>query len=439
MEGWLSMRHARSPQGNARRHRIAAFAWALLLSCAALLSAAPGPVAAYPGEPTVEVTVVPNDVTVDASGFNPVDTSFTVNVTGSNSFPQARTMWVNISFQTSTGWKVNPTVANLTFSLAAGGASPGTQKETLSVTVTVPPKVSANNGSVFSAAYRQANSMRFSQGQSGNATAQIDIRQIFSTSAEFVNGTEQATVRQGQDTNLSIQVTNRGNGDGAYDAELRNAAELRPSDILLKSTTAATVPQNGTGIVRLVIHANPYAIAGTYQLQVRVLAAGSGTPPPAGAFADLTAQLTVTAAAPPPSQNNTTTPPPPSGNNTTVPPPPPPSNPDFIAVFLGVATSPGGIVGISILAAVVIIGAYVLRRNARAKRQRAEALERARGRMQGGPPARPGGPVRPSAVGPRPGGPGGALAPPPGSPPPARRVVARAGPQPPGVRAPPRP
>ena len=376
----------------------AVLAAALLLTG---LSAFTSPAAAaIPTEPTATVTVTPNDPTVDASGINPVDVAFQVNITGNNIRPQPHTMWVNISFATSTGWKVNPTVANLTLALAANG---GTETRTVSVTVTVPPKVSANNVSIFSAAWAQANTVRFGTGQAGNATSQIHIRQIFSTMAEFANGTSQFTVRQGQNVNISMRVTNRGNGDALYDAELKNAADLRPLDVLLQSTTAATVALNGSGVVLAVIHANPYAIAGSYQLQFRLLASGAGTPPPAGAFADLTAQLTVTPATPPPSQNNTTQPPPPAQNNTTQPPPPPPPPQDAIGALVGWVQTPAGLVFIGIVV-VAAIGAVVAgRRRKKAALARKQALAKARDRLKGGPGGRPA--VAGGAPGARPGAP----------------------------------
>src|SRR6266568_3683000 len=89
----------------------------LILSSTGLVLFAPAE-AALPGEPTAQVTVTPSDVSVDASGLNPVDTALTVNVTGTNIGPRAHTEWVNLSFVTNTGWKVKPTFANLTLSLS---------------------------------------------------------------------------------------------------------------------------------------------------------------------------------------------------------------------------------------------------------------------------------------------------------------------------------
>ena len=407
MEGWLNLDVARQPKaGFAMRTRIGPG----LVVAVLLLSLVPfaPPAAAVlggPTEPTTTVAVFPNDPTVDASGVNPVDQSFMVNVTGTNIRPQPHQIWVNISFTTSTGWKVSPTIANLTMTLGANG---GTETKSVAVTVTVPPKMSANNVSVFTAAWRQANDLPFGMGQAGNATAQIHIRQLFSTQAELSNGTAPYLLKQGGDTNISIKVTNRGNGDATYDAELKNAADLRPSDILLKSTTAALVAQNGTGTVLVVIHANQYAIAGSYQLQLRALASGAGTPPPAGAFADLTASLLVTASAPPPTHNNTTQPPPPQHNNTTTQNPPPTQPPDYIAVFLNALTSVPGIIAVG-LVAVGVIGLGVSRsRKKKAAKAREDALAKARERSGMGPakkPSGPGGAPRPVAPGQAPGRP----------------------------------
>jgi len=144
----------------------------LLLSVGLLLLFAPAAVAApLPGEPTVEVTVSPADVTVDASGINPVDTTFMVNVSGRNIGPRPHTMWVNMSFSSTTGWKVSPALANFTFALPAMG----NDSDSVSVTMTVPPGVSANNVATFSASFREENDLRFSQGDSGNRTAQVHI------------------------------------------------------------------------------------------------------------------------------------------------------------------------------------------------------------------------------------------------------------------------
>src|SRR5882672_9417481 len=109
---------------------IALFSLLLLLAAVAAIPAQ----AAFPGEPTVTVTVAPTEVTVDASGTNSVDTVFKVNVTGNNNFgARPHTMWVNISFSTSSGWAVNPSIANVTLSLPAMG----TLNQTVPVTVTV--------------------------------------------------------------------------------------------------------------------------------------------------------------------------------------------------------------------------------------------------------------------------------------------------------------
>ncbi len=399
MEGWLDLHVARQPKAGARVKAKLGPALAASLLLLSLVPWIPAATAALPTEPTAVVTVFPNDPTVDASGINPVDQSFMVNVTGNNIRPQPHQMWVNISFTSSTGWKLSPTTANLTMTLAANG---GTDTKSVAVTVTVPPKMSANNVSLFSAAWRQENDVRFGTGQDGNATAQIHIRQIFSTSAELSNGTASYLLRQGGDTNISIRVTNRGNGDATYDAELRNAADLRPSDILLRSTTAALVTQNGTGTVLVVIHANQYAIAGSYQLQLRAIASGAGTPPPAGAFADLTAPLLVTASAPPPAQNNTTQPPPPPQNNTTAQNPPPAQPPDYITVFWNAIKSVPGMIVVG-LVAVVAVGLMVGRgRKKKAAKAREDALNKARERSGMGGPRKPGVP----GSGPRPSGPG---------------------------------
>jgi hypothetical protein len=406
------------------RKAVPLWAAVALAGFAAALAAAP--VEAIPGEPSVAATVTPNDATIDASGVNPVDTSFLVNFTGSSFLPQPHMLWVNVSFSTDTGWKVNPSFANLTMTV---DSRTSVTKE-VSVTVTVPPKVAANGAAIFSAAFLEQNDIRFSQGQAGNATAQIHIRQIFSTGAEFENGTTQLSVRQGQNANVSIRVSNRGNGDASYDAELRNAGDLRPSDILLQGTTPATVVLNGTGIVRMVIHANQQAIIGTYQLQIRVAASGSGTPPPSGAFADLTAQLVVlVSATQPPPTNNTTQPPPPAHNNTTTI-PPPPNNPDMIASLISGISSPPGMIGTGILVAALLAVGLVWRRHTRAKRARLEALSKARQRRQGPGAPQPGAPgaalARPSA--PLPGGPAGTGLRPASSVKPVRRLAVQSRP-----------
>ena len=427
MEGWLTLHVARQPKAGARVRGKMGPALAASLLLVSLVPWIQTATAALPTEPTAVVTVFPNDPTVDASGVNPVDQSFMVNVTGNNIRPQPHQMWVNISFTTSTGWKLSPTTANITMTLAANG---GTEMKSVAVTVTVPPKMSANNVSLFSASWRQENDVRFGTGQAGNATAQIHIRQIFSTSAELSNGTGQYLLRQGGDTNISMKVTNRGNGDATYDAELRNAADLRPSDILLKSTVAALVIQNGTATVLVVIHANQYAIAGSYQLQLRAIASGAGTPPPAGAFADLTAPLLVTASTPPPSQNNTTQPPPPQQNNTTTNNPPPSQPPDYLSVFWRALTSVPGMIVVG-LVAVVAVGLMVGRgRKKKAARAREDALNKARERSGVGGPKKPGAPgplPRPGAPGPLPRP--GATGPAPVKPLP-QRPVQRAAPRP---------
>jgi len=380
------------PSDEGRKRVPTAAALCGVLVASALLSLWAPAALAVPGEPTVEVRLFPTEAEVDASGINPVDASFLVNVTGENIGLRPHTMWVNITFGTSTGWKVVPPSANLTLALAARG---GTETQSVSVTVTVPPKVSANVAATFFASYREENSLEISTGQTGNATAQLTIRPIWSTSAEFANGTSHVQVRQGEDTNLSVRVTNRGNGDARYDAQLLNDAELRPNDILLQSTAPADVAQNGTEVVRLVIHANRAAIAGTYALQIRILATAAPAPPPAGAYADLTAQLTVLPSATPPPTNNTTTPPPPA-NNTTNPPTtnPPPSNPSFLEVVAGFVSTPTGIGATGALLAALLLGAVLFRTRRRAKRKRADALERARQKHKG--------PLTPGAVRPAP-------------------------------------
>lgn len=373
---------SRRPLEGRKRGPTAALFSFLLLAATLLVLAAPAS-AALPGEPTVEVHVSPTETEVDASGINAVDTSFLVNVTGTNIGLRPHTMWVNITFGTSSGWKVVPPSANLTLTLPARS---GTETQSVSVTVTVPPKVSANVAATFFASYREENTLEISTGQTGNATAQLTIQPIWSTSADFANGTSQLQVRQGQDGNLSVRVTNRGNGDARYDAQLLNAADLAPNDIVLQSTSPADVPQNETGVVRLVVHANRAAIAGTYALQVRVLAAGAPTPPPAGAFADLTAQLTVTpSSTPPPTGNNTTQPPP--ANNTTNQPlvNPPPANPSFLDVIVNFVSTPTGIGATGALVVALVLGGILVRARGSAKRKRAAALERASQKHQGPP------------------------------------------------------
>ncbi len=365
-----------------RRNRVPSAAFlALTLLASTLLSVAAPASAALPGEPTVEVRVSPTEVEVDASGINPVDTSFLVNVTGTNIGLRPHTMWVNITFGTSAGWKVVPPLANLTLTLPARG---GTDAQSVSVTVTVPPRVSANLAATFFASYREENTLEISTGQTGNATAQLTVRPIYSTSAEFANGTSQVQMKQGEDANLSVRVTNRGNGDVHYDAALLNAADLRPNDIVVSSTAPADIPQNGSGVVRMVLHANRAAIAGSYALQLRVVATAAPVPPPAGAYADLTAQLTVLPiTAPPPNGNNTTQPPP--TNNTSNPPPttPPPSNPSFIDVMVNFVSTPTGIGATGVLVVILGLSGVLLRARRRAKRKRAAALEHAREKQQG--------------------------------------------------------
>src|SRR6266850_7818526 len=238
----VSARHRGIHRGAVGAALLVALLRSVRLSFIALPPALAAPL---PGEPTVEVTVSPADVTVDASGINPVDTTFMVNVSGRNLGPRPHTMWVNMSFSSTTGWKVSPALANFTFALAAMG----NKSDSVSVTMTVPPGVSANNVATFSAAFREENDLRFSQGDSGNRTAQVHIKQIFSTAAEF-NGTSHFTIQQGQDANYTVRVSNRGNGDTTYDAQLLNAGDLRPSDVVLKSTASAIVPVNATGLVR---------------------------------------------------------------------------------------------------------------------------------------------------------------------------------------------
>lgn len=384
----------------------AALLAALLLAVGLLLFVAPAATAApLPGEPTVEVTVWPADVPVDASGINPVDTTFLVNVSGRNLGPRPHTMWVNMSFSSDTGWKVSPALANFTFALPAMGD----ESDSVSVTMTVPPGVSANNVATFSASFVEENDLRFSQGDSGNRTAQVHILQIFSTSAEF-NGTSQFTIQQGQDANYTVRVTNRGNGDATYDAQLLNAGDLQSSDVVLKSTASAIVPINGTGLVRVVIHANPTAIPGPYQIQIRVLATSAGATPPPGAFADLTGFLNVQSRAPPPPPTNNTTTPPPPVNNTTGGgnnPPPGGSVPGQFSFgdALGMlVTQPLLMLGVVIFAVLALIIGWFVRRTRKLKRAREAARERMRGArpMGQGPGPRPVAPgMRPVAPGPR--------------------------------------
>src|SRR5437867_8713310 len=119
---------------------LSSLACLLALAALTLLALLPAQ-GAYPGEPTVTVAVAPGEITVDASGSNPVDTVFKVNVTGNNNFAvRPHTMWVNMSFSTSGGWAVSPSIANLTLALPAMGSTTGS----VSVTVTVPPGMSAN-------------------------------------------------------------------------------------------------------------------------------------------------------------------------------------------------------------------------------------------------------------------------------------------------------
>jgi hypothetical protein len=389
----------------------------LVFSAALVALATPPAVAALPGEPTVEVTVAPSEVTIDASGINPVDTTFRVNVTGTNLGPRAHTMWVNLSFNTSSRWRVNPAIANLTLSLPAGGSA----NSSVPVTVTVPPGVSANNVTTFTASFWEENDLRFSQGDSGNRTAQVHIRQIFSTFAAF-NASSQLTIKQGQDANYTVMVTNRGNGDVTYDAQLLNAADLRPNDVVVKSSTSAMVPQNGTGVVRLAVHANPAAIPGPYQIQIRVIATGLGASPPAGAYADLTGFLTVQSnAPPPPTGNNTTTPPPPVNNTTgngNNPPPTTPSGAFSLGDFLASVVASPLKLGAAVVFALAALVALGFARHARkVKRARRAALEKARGRHALPPsagaraavPGRLGSPAQPAAANAAPPSPAGAV------------------------------
>lgn len=336
------------------------------------------PAAALPGEPTATVTVSPTDVTVDASGVNAVDTVFLVNVSASNQFGifNPHTVWVNITLSVDRGWAVNPAIQNLTFELDAQGSD----EQSIPVTVTVPPGASATDAAVFSARFEASNDMPFSQGQSGNRTAQIHIRQVFSTGASFTNGMNFATAYQGEDATYNITVQNNGNGDAEYDAQVLNTQDLRPNDITLDHTEAAIVPEGGNAVVRVVLSALPAAIPGTYQVQIRVFATGAGETPPPGSYADVTGTLTVkTAPTPPNNGNNTTNPPPNNGNNTTVPGgnnPPPSGN--FIDDFIGGITSPTGLIITVVVVAMVLILTGVAVVTRKKKRRRQAALERAR-------------------------------------------------------------
>lgn len=347
----------------------------LFFGSAGLLAMSPA--AALPGEPSATVTVGPSDVTVDASGVNPVDTVFFVNVTASNQFGifNPHTVWVNITLSVDRGWAVNPAIQNLTFELNAME----TDDASIPVTVTVPPGASATDAAVFSARFEAANDAPLSQGQSGNRTAQIHIRQVFSTGASFTNGMNHATVEQGQEASYNITVQNNGNGDAEYDAEVLNAADLRPDDITVDRTVAAMVPEGGNAVVQVVLSALPAAIPGTYQVQIRVSATGAGETPPPGAYADLTGTLNVkTAQVPPPNQNNTTTPPP-NQNNTTVPGSnnPPPSG-DVIGDFVGWVTTGTGLMITVVVVAIALILTGVLVATRRRQKRRKAALERAR-------------------------------------------------------------
>jgi hypothetical protein len=255
--------------------------------------------------------------------------------------------------------------------------------------------------------------MIFASGQTGNRTAQIQLRQVYSTAASFTNGMNTATATQGEDASFNVTVQNNGNGDAEYDAEVTNAGDLRPNDVVVEGTTPGVAPEGANVEIRVTLHANPAAIPGTYVVQIRVLATGAGEDPPAGAYADLTGTLNVETAEQPPSNNNTTEPPPPSNNNTTVPPggnPPPP--PDILSMFGVFITSPvGGMVaGIAALIAVILV--ISLRTHRKKVRKRKELLERARDRRRRvaagasatpgkaagpGPPARRGAVVRPVA------------------------------------------
>ena len=389
-----------------------ALRWAVVaLLCGPAALAALAPAAAYPGEPTVSVSIFPPDVTVDASGVNAVDTVFFVNLTASNQVaPRPHMMWVNISFTVDLGWAVNPPFDNLTYTLAAQESV----ETSIAVTVTVPPGASATTAAIFSAAYEQDNDMPFAQGQAGNRTAQIHIRQVFSTGASFTNGTSSATAEQGQDASYNITVQNNGNGDAEYDAKVLNADELRPNDITVQGTAPALVPQGGNAVVRVTLHANPAAIPGTYPVQVRVFATAAGEDPPPGAYADITGTLNIRSAAPPPpTGNNTTNPPPPTGNNTTGGGGNPPPPKDLIAQIVEFVTSPPGLLATALLVAIVAIAAATLNVRRARRRRRQEQLERARaGRRRGA--GAPAGPVRmtgPPREAAEPAGPGGAMRP----------------------------
>ncbi len=387
-----------------------AFAWGallLLLGAACLLTAAT-PALAYPGEPTVTVTVSPTDITVDASGVNPVDTVFLVNITAANPFTirTTHTMWVNISLSVDRGWVVNPSVQNLTYTLDPMGS----EDTSIPVTVTVPPGSSATDAAVFSAAFTEENDMPFSAGMAGNRTAQIHIRQTFSTGASFTGGVNYATAEQGQPASYNITVQNNGNGDAEYDADVLNADELRPNDIVVDSTVPAVVPEGGNAVVRVNMRATTTAIPGTYQVQIRVFATGAGEEPPASAHADLTATLNIKSAAPPPNNNNnTTTPPPNDGNNTTTGGnnnPPPPG--DVLSAFVQWVTTGTGPIITAVVAAIIAVISLVVVSSRRKKRRKRARIEQARERRRqlaergggtrpGGAVghASPGGPVRP--------------------------------------------
>jgi hypothetical protein len=318
-------------------------------------------------------------------------------------------MWVNITYSVDRGWPVSPSFSNLTYTLALQDS----EETSIPVTVTVPPGASATDAAIFSAAFDQTNDMIFASGQTGNRTAQIQIRQVYSTAASFTNGMNTATATQGEDASFNVTVQNNGNGDAEYDAEVTNAGDLRPNDVVVEGTTPGVAPEGANVEIRVTLHANPAAIPGTYVVQIRVLATGAGEDPPAGAYADLTGTLNVETAEQPPSNNNTTEPPPPSNNNTTVPPggnPPPP--PDILSMFGVFITSPvGGMVaGIAALIAVILV--ISLRTHRKKVRKRKELLERARDRRRRvaagasatpgkaagpGPPARRGAVVRPVA------------------------------------------
>jgi hypothetical protein len=386
-----------------RAHAVAA----LLLLAGAALSVLASPAAAYPGEPTVTVTVSPTDVTVDASGVNPVDTVFLVNISASNQLGirNGHTVWVNMTLGVDRGWSVNPGIQNLTFMLDPME----TQEESIPVTVTVPPGASATDAAVFFAQFDQENDMPFAQGQTGNRTAQIHIRQVFSTGASFSNGTNHATATQGQDASYNITVQNNGNADTEYDAKVLNAQDLQPNDITVKSTVKAVVPEGGNARVTVVLHASPAAITGTYQVEIRVFATGAGEVPPASSYADLTGTLLIKTAAPPPGPGNNTTNPPPSGNNTTIPGgnnPPPKQGLD---AFIEWAVSSQGATVIGVVAAIAVIALLVLGSSRRKKRRREAQLERHRRKKAEQAGRGPPGPGRPVGTG-GPRGAGGAPA-----------------------------